>query len=70
MQCIYFAAKKYMALSIYPDLYQLVDFHRNNSKIMKLCDTSEALQLPSLSMNMVHIYQIHLPKILKKQLYM
>ncbi|KAF0479082.1 zinc finger protein [Gigaspora margarita] len=26
MQCIYFAAKKYLALAIYPDLYQFVDF--------------------------------------------
>jgi hypothetical protein len=48
MQCIYFMAKKYLALSVYPDLYQLIDFHRKNSKVMKLCNTPEALQLPSL----------------------
>ncbi|CAG8718666.1 13732_t:CDS:2, partial [Funneliformis mosseae] len=49
MQCIYFTAKKYIALSIYPNLYQLVDFHKKNSQTMNLCDTPKALQLPSLS---------------------
>lgn len=48
MQCIYFMAKKYLALSVYPDLYQLIDFYRRNSEVMKLSNTSEALQLPSL----------------------
>ncbi|GBC10665.1 hypothetical protein RclHR1_09800009 [Rhizophagus clarus] len=42
MQCIYFMAKKYLALSVYPDLYQLIDFHRKNSDVMKLCNTPEA----------------------------
>ncbi|PKK73531.1 hypothetical protein RhiirC2_847565 [Rhizophagus irregularis] len=37
MQCIYFMAKKYLALSVYPDLYELIDFHRKNSEVMKLC---------------------------------
>ncbi|PKY47303.1 hypothetical protein RhiirA4_444771 [Rhizophagus irregularis] len=48
MQCIYFMAKKYLALSVYPDLYELIDFHRKNSEVMKLCDTPETLQSPSL----------------------
>ncbi|CAG8664567.1 11178_t:CDS:1, partial [Dentiscutata heterogama] len=53
MQCIYFAAKKYLALSVYPDLYQFIDFHQKNSEVMKLCDMPEVLQLPShLSKNL------------------
>jgi NDP-sugar pyrophosphorylase family protein len=43
-----FHGKKYLALSVYPDLYQLIDFHRKNSDVMKLYNTPEALQLPSL----------------------
>ncbi|PKK77826.1 hypothetical protein RhiirC2_807352 [Rhizophagus irregularis] len=48
MQCIYFMTKKYLALSVYPDLYKLIDFHRKNFEVMKLYDTSEILQSPSL----------------------
>ncbi|CAG8661700.1 hypothetical protein C2G38_2046492 [Gigaspora rosea] len=47
MQCIYFAAKKYLALAIYPDLYQFVNFQQKNSEVLKLCDTPEALELPT-----------------------
>jgi len=70
-----FCGKKYMTLSTYPDLYQLVDFHRKNSEIMKLCDTPEALQLPSLSSENLPLesyeYGSHLSNTsAKKQLYM
>ncbi|CAG8444740.1 8695_t:CDS:2 [Funneliformis caledonium] len=42
------AYKKYIAFSTYSDLYQLIDFHKNNSEVMKLYDTLKALQLSSL----------------------
>ncbi|CAG8599452.1 772_t:CDS:1, partial [Dentiscutata heterogama] len=54
MQYIYFAAKKYLALLVYSDLYQFIDFYYKNFKVINLCDTPLALEfLLHLSKNLL-----------------
>ncbi len=58
--------KKYLAIPIYSDLYQLINFYKKNSEVIKLCKTPEALQLPSLllknslELNKFRSYRLHL----------
>ena len=69
-----FYGKKCLALLVYPDLYQLIDFHKKNSEVMRLCETPEALQLPSLlpknslELNEFGSYESHLSSTSAKEI--